>query len=176
MGKILVIKGSNFSANAVKKVDITNSQTFNSPFNTNDIKNVSSKLSDVSSQYWFAGGGKNAGFILPVVLSDETTIVVNTTDAYPGKTINGVTNVVCALYFASIDLTDVDITQIPKSASLVDLTHITESYCKADNSTTFTVPNNAKGAILYMWVNDNVDPVTTEIFNEVISSIVCNYD
>jgi len=121
----------------------------------------------------FVAGGKAIGFMLPIVFSSETAVVVNTTDAYPGKIIEGVNNVVGALYYTSMDLTDADITKIPMSTSLVDLSDLTPCLIKANTSNAITIPSGAKGGVLYFWVNDEILPVTPEIFNSIISSIIC---
>lgn len=171
MGKILVIKGSNFSANAVKKVEIVDNEIFYSPFDTNDLTVVSQQISVEGSQYMFVAGGKCLGFMLPIVFNGETTVKVNTTDAYPGKTIDDIPNIVGDLYFTSMDLTNADITKIPMSTSLVDSSHL-KYHLKANTNNTITIPNGAKGGILYLWVNDDIFPVIPEIFNAVISTIV----
>lgn len=173
MGKILVIKGCNFSANAVKKVEIVDNQTFYSPFDANDLTVVSQKISVEGSQYMFDEGGKCLGFMLPIVFSSETTVVVNTTDAYPGKIIEDVSDTVGALYYTSMDLTNADITEIPMSTSLVDTSDLKPCLIKANTINTIAIPNGAKGAVLYIWVNDEISPVTPEIFNSIISSIIC---
>lgn len=172
MGKILVIKGSNFSANAVKKVEIADDHTFFPPFDANDLTTVSQRISVEGSQYMFVEGGKCLGFMLPIVFSNETTVVVNTTDAYPGKEVEGVSDTVGALYYTSMDLTNADITKIPMSTSLVDLSDQKPCLIKANTINTIAIPNGAKGGVLYMWVNDDIFPVTPEIFNAVISTIL----
>lgn len=177
MGKILVIKGSNFSANAVKKVEIVDGQTFYSPFDTNDLTLVVQKIGVEGSQYMLdAGAGdpgaKCIGFMLPIVFRGQTTVVVNTTDAYSGKTVGGITDVVGALYYTTMDLTNADITKIPMSTSLVDLEHLSDIYIKANTSNEIQIPSDAKGGVLYFWVNDDIFPVTPEIFNAIISTIL----
>lgn len=172
MGKILILKGSDFSANAVNKVEIIDGQIFYSPFNTNAITNVSQQISAAGSQYMFNAGGKCLGFMLPIVFSDETTVVVKTTNAYSGKTIEDVDNVVGALYCTSMDLTDADITKIPMSTSLVDLSDIKSRFIKANTSNTIAIPSDAKGAVLYLWVNDSIGTITSGIFNAIISTIL----
>lgn len=172
MGKILIIKGSNFSANAIKKVEIIDGQIFHSPFDTNALTNVSQQITTAGSQYMLNAEGKCLGFMLPISFNGETNVVVKTTDVYPGKITEGVNNVVGVLYYTSMDLTNADITKIPMSTSLVNASNLKPCLIKANTSNTIAIPRGAKGAVLYLWVNDNVTQVTPAVFNEVISTIL----
>lgn len=172
MGKILIIKGSDFSANAIKKVEIIEDKTFYSPFDTNDLTSVSQQITAEGLQYMLSAGGKCIGFMLPILFNGETAVVIETTTAYSGKTIEGVFDCVGALYYTSMDLTDADITKIPMSTSLVDTSNLKPCLIKANTINTIAIPSGAKGAVLYLWVNDAIAQVTPGIFNAVISTII----